>query len=230
MPRALPGTGKSTRPTKSTNEDIVHRTPTVQQNSLSLFLAITLGLTALAGCESGGVGDPCTPEEEYLSNFAGFAVNGRSVEARSYQCETRICMVNNFLGRTTCPYGQVGFSQADVLAAEAENRTLTVNPSCKIPGTEDPIDPGVTVKPRLEERPPEDAVYCSCRCDGPDSTARYCECPGGFKCEELIKDMKLGSAQLAGSYCVRSGTMLADPAQAGKSGILCDRTSQNCED
>src|SRR5512147_3145065 len=58
------------------------------------------------GCSPGGVGDPCIPEDEYYPGFAGYGVEEVNVEAMSFQCETRLCLVNHFQGRVTCPYGQ----------------------------------------------------------------------------------------------------------------------------
>ena len=58
--------------------------------------ALLLGLVAL-GCTPGGVGDPCTPEDEFFDNFSGFDIGEVNVESRSFQCETRVCLVaNNF--------------------------------------------------------------------------------------------------------------------------------------
>jgi hypothetical protein len=163
----------------------------------SWAVSLLLGLAAL-GCEPGGVGDPCTPEDEYQNNFNGFQVTEVNVESRSFQCETRVCLVNHFQGRVSCPGGQT--------QAEAET-----SPKCSIPGTQvtnatDQIK--VQVPPQLVKRQTEQAVYCSCRCDGPDEKARYCECPEGFKCEPLVNDFKIGASggQLAGSYCIRQGS------------------------
>ena len=72
---------------------------------LGLFSIGALGALPLA-CQSGGIGDPCTPEDEYTAAFAGFKVTEENIESRSFQCSTRICLVNHFQGRTTCPQGQ----------------------------------------------------------------------------------------------------------------------------
>jgi hypothetical protein len=175
----------------------------------SWSVALLLGLAAL-GCTPGGVGDPCTPEDEYQTSFNGFQVTETNVESRSFQCETRLCLVNHFQGRVSCRLGQA--SQLD----PATNMPLPAgeyNPKCSIPGTavtatpsQDNID--VKVPAQLVDRQTEKAVYCSCRCDGPDKNARYCECPEGFQCEKLVDNLKLtqGSGQLAGSYCIRAGS------------------------
>ncbi len=60
----------------------------------------------LVGCPSGGVGDPCTPEDEFRENFAGFDLTEANIESRSFQCQTRVCLVNHFQGRVSCPLGQ----------------------------------------------------------------------------------------------------------------------------
>lgn len=183
----------------------------------SLFpFAALLGLTAL-GCDSGGIGDPCTPEDEYQQTFNGFAETEVNVESKSFQCETRVCIVNHFKGRVSCPYGQ---KQADIdtLPPDAATR-------CRVPGTNgkhclngtDQVDCTgsagnidaitVPVAPQLLDRTAQDTVYCSCRCKGPDPNANYCECPSGYECSELVKELGLpGRAQLAGSYCIKQGT------------------------
>src|ERR1044071_3402957 len=89
-------------------------------------LAAVLGLTAL-GCDSGGVGDPCTPEDEYQQNFNGFAETEVNVESKSFQCETRVCIVNHFKGRVSCPYGQ---KQADIDMKNPDDPAR-----CRVPGT-----------------------------------------------------------------------------------------------
>ncbi len=61
---------------------------------------------ALVGCPAGGVGDPCTPEDEYRENFSGFALEEENIESRSFQCDTRVCLVNHFQGRASCKHGQ----------------------------------------------------------------------------------------------------------------------------
>ena len=159
-------------------------------SSFWFLAAAPLALAAL-GCTPGGVGDPCIPEDEYQNRFSGYAVEEVNVESRSFQCETRVCLVNHFQGRVSCPYGQ---TEADA----------TTGPKCFIPGYDDPVL--VAVSAQLYERQAKKAVYCSCRCDGPDDNARYCECPDGYSCTRLVDDLGLGRGQLAGSYCVRNGT------------------------
>jgi hypothetical protein len=176
-------------------------------------VALLLGLSAL-GCDPGGVGDPCTPEDEYQQNFNGFQVTETNVESRSFQCETRLCLVNHFQGRVSCRLGQA--TQLD--AAGKPLPAGQYAPKCSIPGTKPSSDPlsldnvNVSVPAQLIERQTDKAVYCSCRCDGPDKNARYCECPSGFECTKLVDEFDIPNAagQLAGSYCIRANTAYDD--------------------
>lgn len=169
----------------------------------SLTASLFLGLSATTGCDPGGIGDPCIPEDEYRPNFSNFAATEVYIESRSFQCETRVCLVNHFQGRVSCPYGQS--SEMLSLPPDAPER-------CRIPGT-DGTEEGESVDVRVEpwrvDRAPDDSVYCSCRCDGPDPDAQYCECPSGYSCEELVPELGVsntGRRQLTGSYCIKAGT------------------------
>ena len=69
------------RPASEPNDEAtVRRIP----SNLFLLLAALAGVASSA-CQSGGVGDPCIPEDEYKENFAGFKVTEENVESRSYQ-------------------------------------------------------------------------------------------------------------------------------------------------
>src|SRR5580658_4151657 len=71
----------------------------------SAGLALTV-VSATMGCQATHVGDPCTPEQEYDPSFLGYSQTEVSVESKSFQCETRLCLVDHFQGRVSCPYGQ----------------------------------------------------------------------------------------------------------------------------
>ena len=73
-----------------------------------LLGVISIGFLATIplACQGGGVGDPCTPEDEYDPQFGGFKVTEENIESRSFQCQSRICLVNHFQGRVSCPLGQ----------------------------------------------------------------------------------------------------------------------------
>jgi hypothetical protein len=191
----------------------------------TLLILAFLGLVA-GGCQSTGVGDPCIPEDEYQQNFPGYAVDEVNVESRSFQCETRVCLVNHFQGRVSCPYGQTAkdaLGPDETLGTADDNQALPGNSDtrCRIPGTSGDADTDqikTAVDPQLVSRQTDKAVYCSCRCKnaqgGTDDGARYCECPSGFSCEKLLDDLGLGSSQLAGYYCIREGTKY-DPTTKG---------------
>jgi hypothetical protein len=159
----------------------------------SLLSTALLGLFPLA-CQPGGVGDPCTPEDEYTPTFSGYAADEVNTESKSFQCETRVCLVNHFQGRVSCKYGQ-------------DTPTAGAKSPCHVPG-EPNLPVTAQVSPQLVTRQADAAVYCSCRCDGPETNARYCKCPSGYACEHLRDQLTIpgAGAQLAGSYCVRDGT------------------------
>ena len=204
----------------------------IQTLPLTVMVA-SLGL-ASAACESGGVGDPCIPEDEYRTSFPGFSETETNVESRSFQCKTRVCLATGFRGRVTCPYGQPADPNNPSQAAPSSPG----GQRCLIPGAPiDAVDPpgtgglviDVPVNPQLVKRGPNEGVYCSCRCDGPDPNARYCDCPSGFECRELIDDLGLGSGQLAGSYCIREGTFVDNPERLANE-QPCDFVGRNCGD
>ena len=175
--------------------------------SLAPALAALCLLALFPGCPAQGVGDPCVPEDEYSATFSGFSVSEVNTESRSFQCQSRLCLVNHFQGRVSCPYGQA--------AGDGQ---------CKLPGSDDLVT--VAVTPQLLERRTDDAVYCSCRCAGPDPSARYCECPSGFSCSPVVPELSLGHTQLPGSYCIREGSAYA--ATSVSQARVCDPKLANC--
>lgn len=192
--------------------------------------AVFSALGAFAGgCQSGGVGDRCVPEDEYQPQFSGFAASEVNIESRSFQCETRVCLVNHFRGRVSCPLGQ----EADLAKKAVEYSTKRSTDAstklsdtlsddekkmaCYIPGSSGESAELVqtSVLPQCQTRKADDAVYCSCRCAGPDPNAKYCECPSGFECIpfpelDLGAAVAKGSSGLSGSYCVKSNDVKAD--------------------
>jgi hypothetical protein len=186
----------SRRAREPSGEAPVRRIP----SNLFLLLAALAGVIS-TGCQSGGVGDPCIPEDEYRASFSGYGVGEVNVESRSFQCETRLCLAANFQGRVSCPYGQADPAQ----------------PACYLPGTKvsDGKTVTVPVPKQLVLRQTSKAVYCSCRCGGADTNVNYCQCPSGYACEKLVDDIGLGSAQLAGSYCIKDGTKIKDVKNPG---------------
>ena len=158
-------------------------------------LLLMLAVGSICSCgKSEGIGDPCIPEDEAKQDFSGYAMNEVSVESRSVQCESRLCLVNHFQGRVGCPKGQTDGTGA-----------------CETPSGEQVT---VQVKAWDMDRPATQTVYCSCRCDGPEPDARYCDCPSGFSCTKLLDDLGLGASELAGSYCIKDGSQF-QPTQEG---------------
>jgi hypothetical protein len=268
------------------------------------ILAGVFGLLSVAAigaiptaCQSGGVGDPCTPEDEYDPQFSGFKVSEENIESRSFQCETRICLVNHFQGRVSCPLGQETPGTCDnpgtacgdggtctkssVLTRDCSNNdqcsgiggscnaagfcTCNSNDDCPngfgcfcpgsagedcgarvctalvchrenncqvplseevtaesqegraccVPGTNTPIASPVCGQCASDTgRNADSAVYCSCRCDvadgeeitDGDENFNFCECPDGYECSEIRKNVGLGDKQITGKYCIKSGS------------------------
>jgi hypothetical protein len=180
------------------------------------IVGITLSLACMVatvgqGCRSSGVGDPCTPDAEFKADFAGFSLKEVTVESKSFQCQTRICLVNHFRGRESCPLGQ-----------DKDGSGPVGKPACVIPGTPEPVTgpvnaanapadsrKGKCVQAHCEKRQPKDAVYCSCRCadvNGNKEGGNFCACPDGFTCEQLVTSTGTGNEGLTGGYCIRQGT------------------------
>ncbi len=189
--------------------------------------AVALATALGTGCQSTGIGDPCTPEQEYASTFAGFDVEEVSTEAESFQCQTRLCLVNHFQGRVSCPYGQNSSGQANPPATAA----------CSTPGIGSPVTgaltsagkpvdamTGLAVKAQCLDRTANETVYCSCRCadiNGGQSGGNFCKCPDGFSCTQLVSSLSAMSNQgLTGAYCIKSGTAFSASA-TGTSAEAC---------
>jgi hypothetical protein len=174
-----------------------------------LFAVLLLGtgsvVAAAPGCSSSGVGDPCVPEQEFDPTFLGFSQKQVNVESKSFQCQTRLCLVNHFRGRVSCPYGQTATGGG--ISSEA----------CVLPGSANggvdgtPNSPeGKRVDPQCLNRVADKTVYCSCRCanskGATDDGANYCACPDGFQCEQLVDPTGQGNEGLTGGYCIKQNT------------------------
>jgi hypothetical protein len=77
----------------------------------------------------------------------------------------------------------------------------------------------------VSQRDADHAVYCSCRCglaEGEDPDApenanfNFCECPKGYVCEEIRKNVGLGDKQISGKYCIKEGTAYVDENSCGE--------------
>lgn len=196
--------------------------------SILAALAAVVAVTVVTGtgCNSSGVGDPCTPEAEYDQSFLGFSAQEVNIESKSFQCQTRLCLANHFQGRATCPYGQSSVNGAAGTTAfdGTPNTTGCVTPidlpvTGIDPSTGKPDSPpsGVggtggpgAVLPNCQDRTAANAVYCSCRCANIDGQtndgAVYCNCPTGFACTQLVSSIGATDVNLSGAYCVKNGT------------------------
>ncbi len=205
----------------------------------SIVVIVMLGA---GGCTASGIGDPCTPEQEYDPSFTGFNAGEVNVESRSFQCQTRLCLVNHFQGRVSCPYGQAVDGTPYPPAKNCATGTPGANAGCCIPGVNQPVtgndpsgmplDPINKAKVRAQclDRTAAEAVYCSCRCANVNGDtndgANYCTCPTGFKCEQLVGTIGASTAGLAGAYCVKNNTDYDKNMSC--TGAICDPTLANC--
>jgi hypothetical protein len=212
--------------------------PTMSRTILTVFLVGTgVLLTAMPACKDEGVGDPCTPEQEYDPSFIGFDEKEVNVESKSFQCRTRICLVNHFRGRASCAYGQ----------STEGNPPAGSKTGCLVPGTtEDKITgqvPGPDgapvfrdprkkslVLPQCVDRAADKAVYCSCRCadingDQP-SDQTFCKCPDGFACTPLVTSIGKGNEGLTGSYCIKDNTTYNKDTACNQGD--CDPVAKKC--
>lgn len=186
--------------------------------------------------EDGGaaLGAGCVPEQELDKSFLGFSLTEVSLESKTFSCASRICLVNHFQGRVTCPYGQ-----------SADGGGYPPATGCTIPGTDTAVDGkdsnGTVVDPTKQaaveaqcvHRTPSEAVVCSCRCanasGGVDDAGPYCTCPSGFDCTQLVPGIGVADQGLTGAYCIKSGTEY-DPLDGSACGptTLCDPKVASC--
>ena len=182
-----------------------------------LFTSLSIALSA-TGCSATGIGDPCTPELEYQKDFRGFDLDQVLFESKSFQCQTRLCLVNHFRGRVTCPYGQ------------DEKGVSGSSGPCLVPGTNERVtgEPGAPKGAKVEaqclDRTADRAVYCSCRCSNKDGRtddgANYCACADGFECTQLSGSIGSSNEGLTGGFCTKKGTTYG----TSSCGSSCDKS------
>jgi hypothetical protein len=218
-----------------------------------IITAVAVGaiaaLWAAPGCAATGVGDPCIPDEEYEPTFQAFSYGDVNVESKSYVCLTRLCLVNHFQGRVSCPYGQtspgvgptgtspnavaVGASHGCTIPGgtpgNAADEVTATNVSVPKPGGGSAVGwvppqiPGTNAGDRTANK----TVYCSCRCANVEGNTNdgdnYCSCPENYTCTQLVTSIGLGANEgLTGAYCVLNGTQYSQGALNG--GNACDST------
>ncbi|HEX8790685.1 MAG TPA: hypothetical protein VF765_07020 [Polyangiaceae bacterium] len=201
----------------------------------ALSAVATVVVISGTGCSATGVGDPCIPEQEYDPSFGGFDYHEVNVESKSFQCETRLCLVNHFQGRVSCPYGQNAGATGAYLSASGVGekcngtKPADTNSACCTPGIYQAVAPTTNVTmgggdggggmaggdlhvmPNCTDRTASVAVYCSCRCANAngktDDGANYCTCPDGYDCSQLVAGTGVsGEGNLPGAYCVKHNT------------------------
>lgn len=190
-------------------------------------------LVAGSNCDEG-IGDPCTPEQEYNRDFLGFDEKEVNVESKSFQCRTRLCLVNHFRGRVSCPYGQQ--QSGEPPTGGDKSCSIPGDDTKKIEGAKDPatgdfIDARKksAVSAQCVDRASDKAVYCSCRCADINgqkpSDQAFCDCPDGFQCQRLVTSIGQGNEGLTGSYCIKQNTAY-DPTTACTQGD-CDPNNKS---
>ncbi len=103
-------------------------------------LASLLALpTMMSGCASGGVGDPCDPENVPAD---GFNASEAYLETSSVQCRTRVCMVYHLAGDpggncdplvNTCPQ-DAEIEQRVYCTCRCDAPAGSNTPTCGCPG------------------------------------------------------------------------------------------------
>jgi len=146
-----------------------------------------IATVALAGCPSGGVGDPCIPEDEYKEDFSGFTLNDEFIESRSFQCQTRICLVNHFQGRVSCPQGQTPPTQCTNTEDACANGEICATAGAVFSNCNpDPCEDESQIDCANGDGQNEACAFEKC------NDAGYCECtpagcPSGYKCDDDTK-------------------------------------------
>jgi hypothetical protein len=136
----------------------------------------------LVGCPSGAVGDPCIPEDEFRENFQGFKLSEENIESRSFQCQTRICLVNHFQGRVSCPKGQGTPTPCDD-AHPCTEPDETCNSAGVIIQDCDPTSCGdAAANPENCNKSDGTNPACGNRICNKDG--RYCQCGNSSECPE----------------------------------------------
>jgi hypothetical protein len=213
----------------------------------ALAAVVSVTIVTGTGCNSSGVGDPCTPEAEYDPGFLGFSSGEVNLESKSFQCQTRLCLANHFQGRATCPYGQSapsGNPPAATAFDQTQGTSGCITPiGLQVTGEENgvgavqtpPASPPYSgtageVLPNCEDRTAANAVYCSCRCANPDGQtndgAVYCNCPTGFTCTQLVSAVSSTlDVNLQGAYCVKDNTQYDSSTSCS---TLCTAKAGGC--
>jgi len=207
---------------------------TIRQTIVSTSMVLVLGAVALS-CKGGGVGDPCIPNDEFNAKYPGATEKGAQIEDRSFQCETRVCLIKHFRGRVSCPYGNNLGRGGSVKDGQVTKKVPISNPAyqgkpttesdeafeageCYVPGTN--VKVTAAVPPQCEER--VDQVYCSCRCAGADKAAKYCECPKGYTCAQATVSLDDTLVDPNDKYCIKVTDKVGDGYSCSEKGCSAE--------
>ena len=139
--------------------------------------AIAVIMTAAVvgiGCQEEMVGAPCTPETDKGDFNASIEGVTYSIETRSVQCETRICLTKTELigskvecqanpTMNNCEDVQTKFSFCSCRCKDADDNTYQTNP---------------------------------------DKYDYLCECPPNTLCEKVLTGIEEAPEKVTGSYCI----------------------------
>jgi hypothetical protein len=156
------------------------------QRSVWKWGALALLGLVIAACADEGVGDPCIPETIPCVTDAngvkkcGFNLRESYIESSSVQCRGRLCIVHRLDNGTN-----------DMLPADPTN-------ACDANGQ----PAGCVSDAQLSA-----SIFCTCRCGGPSTSLEFCDCPDGFRCDEVLT---LGGDGIRGNYCVRDSAPVSN--------------------
>ena len=183
---------------------------------------LTSGDGGTTGTTGAAIGDPCVPTLERDPKYLGASEREVSIETRSPQCASGVCLMNHFRGRITCPYGQDSTG-----AAPPGAQACTTGDGGLVTGNGDKHQ--ATVAAQCTDRRAANVVTCSCRCANAagktDDGQAYCACGAGMVCTQLVTSIGAIDDDVSGAYCIKSGTA-DDPACDCQS--ACDPALHDC--
>jgi len=148
-------------------------------------VCLSIAAVCWAGCKEAMVGAPCVPETDRGEFNVTLQGSTYSIETRSVQCETRICLtktqVEGSVDKVFCE---------DCLTANQDN-------------TGDCLEDCEDVQLKYS--------FCSCRCrdsagntfqTNPDKYDHLCECPPNTQCVKVMDAIEGAPEKITGSYCI----------------------------
>ncbi|HZU82780.1 MAG TPA: hypothetical protein VE987_07685 [Polyangiaceae bacterium] len=205
----------------------------------AVVASVAVAVISGAGCAPTGIGDPCVPEQEYLPTFTGFNYHEVSTESKSFQCQTRLCLVNHFQGRVSCPYGQQGDGSppmgatpyqgcTDSSGTELKNPITGAAPGCCTPGIPQPVTGPLATDPTTGQpvSPPMPADMMAQQAVPGQCTGRtadravYCSC----RCANINGATDDGAVYCAcpeGFTCTQLVTSISAQSNEGLTGAYC---------